>query len=245
MLFNYQIIFSYDGSEFYGMQKQLKQRTVQGVLEAILTRLNGNEAISLKYASRTDKGVHALKQVGSFETNHELNLYYVLHALNLALPNDVFVKDIKRVANNFHPRYLAIKKHYRYLINLNEYDPLLRNQMWFINKELALDKMKECLPLLIGRHDFRTFSSVSNKKNSIREIYDIIIVKNKGIISIDFYGDGFLRYMIRKLVMILIEIGLNKKNKEDLVNLLNKKDISAYSQVAISSGLYLMEVYYD
>lgn len=244
MLFNYKIVFSYDGTNFLGMQKQAVGRTVQDTMETILSTI-ANQKVKLIYASRTDKHVHALNQVAAFMTNTKLNLYHFLYAANLALPDDIYIKTIALVSADFHPRFQVLKKHYRYLINLREYDPLLRQQMLFLNKALALDKMIEAGKEFIGVKDFRTFSSVTAEKNSIREIYDIIIGEQNNIITIDFYGNGFLRYMIRKIVSILIDVGLEKKNISDIRNLFARKDISAYSKIVPGKGLYLVEVYYE
>ncbi|MDR1781683.1 MAG: tRNA pseudouridine(38-40) synthase TruA [Bacilli bacterium] len=244
MLFSYKLIFSYDGSDFLGMEKQTSGRTVQEEMEKVLSRI-ANQEIKLIYASRTDKKVHALNQVAIIKSNKELNIYHFLYATNLALPKDIHIKSMELVDDNFHPRYQAKGKHYQYIINLNEYDPLLRNRMLFINKELNINLMQEASKLFIGKKDFRSFSSVPKNKESVREIYDIIIANDNNIITIDFYGNGFLRYMIRKIVSILIDVSLNKKSLDDINELFEKKDISAYSKIVPSIGLYLMEVYYD
>ena len=245
MVNNYKLEISYDGSNFVGFQRQEKGRSIQGELEKVLTRLNSNILVQINASGRTDSKVHALKQVCSFETENELNLDYFHYALNQALPCDINCQSIEKVTNDFHPRYNAVAKHYRYLINVGTYNVFETNYIYQLNKQLDIDLMQKASKIFIGEHDFRTFSSAEMKKNSIREIFSLNISQKNDIIIIDYIGNGFLRYMVRKLTMALIDVGLHKKSLDEITTLLIKKDISAYSKVAPGNGLYLVDVKYD
>ena len=242
---NYKIEVSYDGTNFYGFQKQLNHRTIQEELEKAITRLNSQIPVTIIASGRTDRKVHAFKQVCTFQTEKELNLYYFKHAVNLALPSDIRITEIIKVSENFHPRYQVKEKHYRYLINVGEYNVFECNYILQLNKELDITKMIAASEIFIGKMDFRTFTSATNKQDTIKEIFTINITRKNDIIVIDYYGSGFLRYMVRKLSMILIDVGLNRKNNKDIEKLLQLKDTSAYSKVAGGEGLYLVNVSYN
>ncbi|MDL2211361.1 tRNA pseudouridine(38-40) synthase TruA [Erysipelotrichaceae bacterium OttesenSCG-928-M19] len=241
----YKLEISYDGSNFNGFQRQKEQRTVQGELERVITRLNSQVPVDLIVSGRTDSKVHALKQVCTFATEKELNLYYFKYALNNALPSDIRVNNVIKVNSDFHPRYDALGKHYRYLINTGEYNIFDYNYVWQLNKELNLDMMINASKLLIGKHDFRTFSSATAQQNTTKEIFSIKFSQKNDIIVIDYYGNGFLRYMVRKLTMILVDIGLGKRDLDDLKRLLSLKNTAAFSKVAPGRGLYLVDVEYN
>ena len=241
---NYKLEISYDGSNFVGFQKQDKGRTIQGELERVITRLNSQIPVIVNASGRTDAKVHALKQVCNFETEKDLDLYYFGHALNMALPHDIRCNQIEKTTSDFHPRYDAVAKQYRYLINIGEYDVFQYNYAWQINKELNIEKMIEASASFIGKHDFRTFSSATSDQDCYREIFSIDITVENNMIIIDYYGNGFLRYMVRKLTMALVDVGLNKMDILRIKELLEKKDIKAYSKVAPGQGLYLVDVKY-
>ena len=244
MVFTYKLSVSYDGTNFYGYQKQEKHRSVQEELEKAITRLNANKPIVLLASGRTDRKVHAINQVCSFQCDSELNLYYFKHALNTLLPNDINVSDVELVDNNFHPRYDAKSKTYRYLINVGPYDVFKANYVYQFNRELDLDAMIEASKVFIGKHDFRTFSSALKSQDTIREIFDIKITKENKIIAVEFNGDGFLRYMVRKIVTAILDVGLHKKSVDDLNKLLEEKNKTKYSKVISGEGLYLVDVKY-
>lgn len=242
---NYKIDVSYDGTNFYGFQRQLKQRTVQEELEKTITRLNSQIPVTIIASGRTDRKVHAIKQVCTFQTEKKLNLYYFKHAINLALPADIRVTNVVEVSEDFHPRYQVKEKHYRYLINIGEYNVFEHNYVLQLNRNLNVEKMIEASKLFVGKMDFRTFSSATTKQDTIKEIFTINIRQKNDIIVIDYYGSGFLRYMVRKISMMLIDVGLNRKNNDDIKRLLQLKDTSAYSKVAGGEGLYLVNVTYN
>ena len=136
----YLITFSYDGSNFYGYQIQNNERTVQGEIEKVLTKINGNKKITISASGRTDRGVHAINQKAHFDC--ELDGNKIFNSMNKMLPKDIYIKKIEKVDNDFHARFSVQKKEYIYIINMGEYDPLMRNYQYQYNKKLDVDKMK-------------------------------------------------------------------------------------------------------
>lgn len=244
MVYNYRIDISYDGSAFHGFQKQVKQRTIQNELERALTRLNGEKPVLVTASGRTDAKVHALNQVCAFTSYKDFNYNQFLMMINRLLPNDIHVYSIQKVKDDFHPRYNCKAKKYIYYINQGPFDVFNQKYCLQLGQKLDLPKMRSAANLFIGRQDFRTFSSATKEKNTIKEIYDINFSEENNILKIEFYGNGFLRYMVRKITMILIDAGLNKVNEEKIINYLQAKNIAAYSKIVGGEGLYLSEVIY-
>lgn len=244
MLYNYRLDISYDGSRFHGFQKQNNCRTIQGELEKAITRLNSQIPVKVLASGRTDAKVHALNQVCMFTSEKEFKPSQFLIMINRLLPDDIYVKSIAKVAEDFHPRYNSRAKKYIYYINQGEYDVFNKNYCLQLNKKLDIVQMKKAAQFFIGAKDFRTFSSATKEKNTIKEMYAIDISEENNIVKIEFYGTGFLRYMVRKITMILIEAGLNKVDDHRIIEYLNAKDISKYSKIAGGEGLYLKEVIY-
>lgn len=244
MLFNYCLIVQYDGTNFFGFQSQKKERNVQDELEKAIIRLNSSVFLRVQPSGRTDAKVHALGQVVTFQSEKDFDKDYFLFSINRLLPDDIYVKDFKKVDLDFHPRYFAKGKHYQYRTNLGEYNVFKANYELQYNKQLDLMAMQQASTCLLGKQDYRTFSSATVSQDSVKDIFKIDFKVEDNILIIDFYGSGFLRYMVRKLVRILLDVGEGKKTKADIQALLAKKDISAYSKIAPGCGLYLMEVYY-
>lgn len=240
----YLMTFSYDGSNFYGYQRQINKKTVQGSIEDILSKIDNNK-ITIHASGRTDAGVHAINQKAHFELTKKINLYNLKKHLNNVLNGEIYIKDIKQVDDKFHARYNVKLKEYRYYINIGEYDLFKRNYIYQYNKNLNIRNMKRSSKFLLGEHDFRAFCTDQNtKENCVRVINKIKLIKKKNIIEIIFIGNGFLKYMVRNIVGILIEIGNGKKDIKDLEKVLKGKNRNYISKTAPSNGLYLYDVYY-
>jgi len=244
MVYTYKIEVAYDGSLFYGFQSQPNVRNIQDELEKAISRLNSNVYTKVKGAGRTDALVHAKGQVVTFESEKDFKLDYFLFSVNRLLPSDIYVKDIVKVKDSFHVRYQAYLKHYQYRINLGEYDVFKERYEYQLNKPLNIDAMIEGSSVFVGTHDFRSFSSATDDQESVRTIENISFHQEGHVLVIDFYGNGFLKYMVRKLVKALVDVGQDRMSVQDLTDILNKKDIKAYSKIISGCGLYLMKVYY-
>ena len=132
----YFIIFSYDGTNFKGYQKQIKERTVQGELEKALKEINDNKKVEVHASGRTDAGVHAINQKAHFDLVTKITSDKLKKALNSILPNDIYIKKVEEVDDDFHARFNAKGKEYVYLINMGEYNPIERNYVYQYNKKL-------------------------------------------------------------------------------------------------------------
>lgn len=234
--------FSYNGSKFNGFQKQVDKRTVQGDLESVLSKIF-NENIRVVASGRTDAGVHAYNQCLHFDSSKEVDFDKLKFSLNSLLHN-IYIKELYSVPDDFHARYDCTKKEYIYKINVGEFDPIYEEYIYQYNKSLDIKKMRDACRYLIGEHDFRSFTSLDYEKNCVRTIYSIDISIENDIIYIDFVGNGFLKYMVRNMVGLLIEVGSNNRNVEDVKKILDSMDRKEAGICAPSMGLYLANVYY-
>lgn len=240
--------FSYDGTDFIGFQKQTKGRTIQGELEESLTKLNGNQSVSVVATGRTDAGVHALNQKAHFDLIKEYDEDYLKNSLNKMLPDDIYIKNVEIVTTDFHARYNVKAKEYIYRINLGEYNPLDRNYVFQYNKRLDLTEMERALKYLEGTHNFKSFTKATDEiTDYVRTINQATLVRNEknlNEIIISLIGDGFLRYMVRNIVGLLIEIGEGKRKSEDVYDILKMEDRTEAGITAPACGLYLKDVFY-
>lgn len=241
----YKIIFSYDGSSFHGYQIQPKLRTVQGELERAVSYLNGQKKTSVQSSGRTDQGVHAIAQVAHFDLDTVIPEYKIKQGLNSLLPEDIHIIRAMQVKGNFHARFSAKKKEYIYQINMGEYNPIMRNYQYQYGKELDLEKVKRAIHFFEGTHDFTSLiSSEDLREDKVRTIYKTSVKKEKEILTITFQADGFMKYQVRNMVGLLVEIGRGKKSVEDVAKIIDKKDQKASKKTAPACGLYLKKVWY-
>jgi len=244
----YFMSFSYDGSLFKGYQKQPKMRTVQGELEKVLKQINDNKKVEVHASGRTDAGVHALNQKAHFDLDINITPSNLLKGLNSLLPEDIYVKKIDTVSDNFHARFNAIGKEYVYIINMGEYNPIERNYVYQYNKKLDVVEMERAMKYLEGTHDFKSFSKADEEKEDyIRTLSQTNLIrdpKDVNKITLVFVGTGFLRYMVRNMVGILIEVGEGKRRSEEVINILREKDRTKAGKTANPEGLYLKNVFY-
>ncbi len=243
----YSITFSYDGSKFKGYQKQPRLKTVQGELEKALKELSDKE-ISVSGSGRTDAGVHALNQRAHFDLDMNITCDKLQKALNSLISDYIYIKKVEEVSDDFHARFNVSAKEYIYKINMGEYNPIEKDYIYQYNKKLDLVEMERALKYLEGTHDFKSFSKADEEKedftrtiiqtNLIRNVKDV----NRFIIS--FLGTGFLRYQVRNMVGLLIEIGEGKRKSEDVLDILEAKDRRKAGITAPPEGLYLKDVFY-
>lgn len=244
----YLMTFAYDGSGYKGFQKQPRVKTVQGEIEKALKTINGDNEVSICASGRTDAKVHALNQKAHFEMDKNIPCERLKEALNSLLPDDIYVKEIVEVNDNFHARYDVKAKEYIYKINMGEYDPIERNYVYQYNKRLDVVEMERALRYLEGEHNFKAFTKVDEEKDDyVRTIVQATLnreLKNVNKITISLVGTGFLRYMVRNIVGTLIEIGEGKRKSEDIIDILNSQDRRQAGKTANPEGLYLKDVFY-
>ena len=240
----YLITFSYDGSKYGGYQKQLDINTIQSELEEALTKLNNKET-SIVASGRTDRGVHAINQKAHFDLDINITPDKLKMALNSLIPNDIYVKDVKEVDSDFHARFNVKSKEYIYKINLGEYNPIEKDYIYQYGKSLDIKAMKEAIKYFIGMHNFKSLVAADDvRDNYDREIISANINVVDDIMTISFVGTGFLRYMVRNMVGLLIEIGEGKRKVSDVLTILEKEDRKASGKTAPACGLYLKNVNY-
>ena len=241
----YLINFSYDGSNYNGYQKQKGLNTIQGKMEEALEYINNHKYTKFSSSGRTDAFVHAINQYGHADIEVNITEYKLKRALNSLLPDDIYVKKTMVINNEFHSRYNAKRKEYIYKINMGEYNPIERNYVYQLGKKLNVEKMKEALKYLKGEHDFKYLSSNEiEEKNTIRKLYSATIKEKGDYLELSFIGNGFLKYMVRTMVGILIQIGLNKCEPIEIKNILNGNGKKNYKKIAPAQGLYLKNVTY-
>lgn len=241
---NYKLIIQYDGGRYKGWQRLGSgENTVQGKIENVLSELVGKE-IEIIGCSRTDAGVHALEQVANFKIDKKLGESEIKNYLNRYLPQDISVTEVTSVSERFHARYNSKAKTYLYKIwNEEHTNPFMRKYSMHVEKKLDIEKMKKASQFFIGEHDFTAFSNAKSKKKSmVREIYSIDIAEDGGFIQIRVSGNGFLHNMVRKIVGVLIEVGLGRVDAEAISGILETKERNQVNCLADASGLYLEKV---
>ena len=233
----YMVVFSYDGSKFFGFQRQKDVRNVQGYLESVLSE-ELKENIVIKGAGRTDRGVHAKYQVAHFETGKDID--GLKDKLNKIL-KDLKIRKIVKVDNNFHARHSVKNKTYLYKIDLtNRRDS---NYYLLMKNSLNIKRMKLASKLFLGTHNFKNFVA-GERKDYTGTILDIKIFKFNNILYLKFKGIGFYRYMIRNLVGALLEVGKGKIVANVIKEMLDNPDNEKRLPTSSPNGLYLYKINY-
>lgn len=241
-MYRFKLEFAYDGSNYLGSQRQKEGKTIEGEINKALSIIHKKEII-ICTSGRTDKGVHALNQTAHFDSSLNIEEEKYKKAINSLLPTDIRINRISKVDKDFHARHQAVKKEYVYIIS-KEYNLFKRNYQTFIYKDINVNIMEEAIKLFIGKHDFFGFASYVKDKPTIKEIFEANILKKDEKIIITFIGDNFLRYMVRRMVGTLIDIGLGKKDKSVIEEIFLTKNKSLCGKTAEANGLYLKEVFY-
>lgn len=235
---------AYDGSNFYGFQHQNNVRNVEDVILNAIQNIDNN--VEKIYGSgRTDRFVHAKGQVIHFDTEKEILEYKWVQAINTFLPDDIHVLNAMYVSNDFHARYSAINKEYRYYIRHKSYDIFTRNYAEYIpNIDVAM--LKKNIKRLEGRHDFRGFCSakIADEKPTVKQIYTAEVIEHDEYLELIFIGDGFLKYQIRTMVGTLVDIATFKKDESIIDEIFESKNPSKTTRVLTGKGLYLISVTY-
>lgn len=246
------LIVEYDGTALCGWQRQANGPTVQGHLEAALARLLAHD-VRVVGASRTDAGVHARGQVASFRTERAIPLHGIRRGLNSLLPPAIAIAEASEVADDFHPRFSATGKHYRYLVfQRGDRAPRWRDRAWHHPGPLDLAAMRQAAAALIGEHDFAAFRAAGcTAQGTIRRIDEIAIGDGAGelgepwLVVVDVRGNAFLRNMVRIVVGTLVEVGAGRRPIKQVAEILAAKDRTRAGITAPAHGLELVSVGYD
>jgi tRNA pseudouridine38-40 synthase len=230
----------YDGTEFAGFQVQPGVRTVQGELETALARLTGGTRQPVDGAGRTDAGVHATGQVISFTYAGRLGPEDLGGALNGLLPHDVAVRDVRRVARAFQPRYAARYREYRYTIWNGPRSPLRERTSLWVRQPLDVAAMARAATAFEGRHDFSAFGGADPRP--VRTIQRITIRQAGPLLAIDVRGDAFLRGMVRRMVAAILAVGTGRLEPPAISRLLESRQPALDGLAVPARGLCLRRV---
>ncbi len=241
-IYNYMLKISYIGTNYFGWQIQPDKRTIQGEIEDRL-EIFFKEKIRIIGSGRTDAKVHALGQVANFKTDKLVDLEKLKKYLNSTLPSDIAILDIKLVPENFHARFSAKGKTYIYMVSQKP-NPFLVDRAWFIHKELDLHKVKEALNIIKNADCLISLSKGENQNKRKVELREINFSYDGEKLIFKFTASHFLRYMVRKIVGHVIQIGLGSLSLEELKRILDAKNPAEARFIANPEGLYLKEVYY-
>lgn len=242
---NVRIVCEYDGTSYHGWQIQPNGISIQEVLEkkiGIITQ----EKIKLTASGRTDAGVHALNQVANFRTGSAMACENFLKGINRLLPGDIVIKDLRDTDEDFHARYNTKSKIYLYkILNSPVRTALHRNYSWHVRAFLDLGAMREAAVLLKGKRDFSSFcASGCDSENHVRTVIDTSVGMKDDMISFTIEADGFLRYMVRNIVGLLVDVGRGIVAPARFKEIMDAMDRTEAGITAPPQGLFLREVRY-
>lgn len=243
----FKLTLEYDGTGFAGWQRQAgDERTVQGTLERVVGEVCG-EAPQVTGAGRTDAGVHALGQVAAVSVPTRLGAGELQRALNARLPKDLAVVACEDAPRDFHPRYDARSKLYRYVVwNGRARSPLRERTAHWVPVPLDVEAMGQAAGALEGHHDFASFKAAgSDVEDTVRTLHRAEVTGGPGgEVRLELEGSGFLRHMVRNVAGTLIEVGLGKRPPEGISGLLEARDRTLAGPTAPARGLTLVWVSY-
>ena len=243
-------VVAYDGTDWYGWQRQPYGNTIQNCLEERLSLLL-KRRIDIHGSGRTDAGVHALAQVFHFSADWKHGAEPFLKALNAGLPESILVRSIEPVPAKFHARYSACGKRYTYSIHQGIALPTEVRTTWVLDQRhqpLDYDAMRAAADLFVGTHDFSAFSANRRKygqKNGIKTLHLIAIEAEDSRVKLVYEGEGFLYKMARTLTGALVQVGLGRLTSQEILELLRGKQRSYLTPSAPARGLTLEEVFYQ
>jgi tRNA pseudouridine38-40 synthase len=249
----FKLIIEYDGTLFFGWQRQPKGATIQGELESALGYIL-NQKISIRGSGRTDAGVHALGQVAHFHARTQMDPLVLKKGLNSFIKSAIVIRECSVEEDTFHAQYQARSKEYNYYI-LNRPDPCAIGNayLWHLKKPLDLALMNQCCDLITGVHDFKSFENTgSPRTSSIREVFfarveslDAGTLFQKDLVVFKISASGFLKNMVRIIMGTLMDVGLKKIDPKKFEGILMARDRKLAGKTAPAKGLFLKQVNYS
>lgn len=242
---NYRFEISYDGTRYYGWERQPGKDTIQGKLEAVLSRMTDAEA-EIIGAGRTDAGVHAKAMIANAHLDTALSPEEILAYMNRYLPDDIAVNRVSVASDRFHARYNAAGKLYTYTCYVGASKPVFNRKYVTVLEDLPdIEAMQKAAAFLVGEHDFKAFcSNPKMKKSTVRTVDSLEITKRKDFLYINVHGDGFLQNMVRIITGTLLEVGFGRMEPDQVKEVLEGKDRRLAGPTAPPQGLCLMKVDY-
>jgi tRNA pseudouridine38-40 synthase len=238
-------VVAYDGTTFQGWQSQEGGNTIQDLIEKQLARIT-KKKIRIEGSGRTDSGVHALAQVFHFDAEWAHGAEKLRVALQTGLPRSIRLKSMRRVKDDFHARFDAKGKVYRYEIYLGEADPFIAAYCWSFRRELDWKAMLTAAKILRGKKDFWAFSGENDRtyETTVRDLRRVELVKRGRKLSFTFEADGFLYKMVRSLTGALVNVGLGKLTSAQIAELIKTRRRIPTVVTAPPQGLFLVKVIY-
>lgn len=242
----------YDGTEYAGFQRQRAATTVQGALESAIAAVTGEESF-VDGAGRTDAGVHARGQVVSFRTSNALEASVLLRALNARLPQSIVVQELSEAREGFHARYDAVGRTYEYVIyNQALPSPFWRRYAWHVREPLDVELMRQSLLVLQGEQDFASFGrpmaytreGITAYGSTVRHLGTARCWADESLVRVLVEANAFLRQMVRRIVGTAVQVGRRRLTVQDMVRIVQTRQITAAGPVAPAHGLYLVNVLY-
>jgi tRNA pseudouridine38-40 synthase len=247
MSMRYKIKVAYDGTNYSGWQVQPRHRTVQGELERLLAEMTCRKKVRVESSGRTDAGVHARAQVAHFDLAKPIDTKYFLRGLNAQLDRDIRVMTLDRAPDDFHARYSALGKEYRYFIyNGLIVPPTKRLYRLQEGRRLDVERMRAAAELLTGEHDFAPFSANPKREldGTVRTIHSFYVRRHGADITLEVTGNGFLYKMVRSLAGFLMEVGMGRREPEFVHDIFEHGRRTAVVPTARPHGLFLWKVFY-
>jgi tRNA pseudouridine38-40 synthase len=248
MTSRYRATLAYDGSAYQGFQRQADGiPTVQAAVEQAISRVL-RQPVTVIGSGRTDTGVHARGQVIAFDAGWRHSDAVLLRAVNALLPSDIALQDLCRQPG-FHPRFDARSRYYTYtIVNASQPQPLLSRYSWHVWGRLALESMQQSAALLVGVHDFATFGKPPQGSSTVRHVLRCQWTAHDEAYAsrlvLHIEGNAFLQHMVRRIVGMLVEVGLGRCSPEDFERVFRAADLSLAGPVAPPQGLVLEAVRY-
>ena len=242
---NYKMEISYDGTRYYGWERQPDRDTIQGKLENVLSVLNG-APVEVTGAGRTDAGVHARRMVANARLSTQMTPDQIRDYMNHYLPDDICVNKLVIASDRFHARYNAVGKLYTYTCYTGDGKPVFdRKFVCVLADKPNVEDMRKAAEYLVGTHDFKAFcANPRMKKSTVRYVDRIEIVQKKDRLYLNFHGTGFLQNMVRIMTGTLLEVGAGRMRPGQVREILEGLDRRAAGPTAPAKGLCLMKVDY-
>jgi len=242
---NIKVVLEYDGSDFAGWQQQARGRTVEDELKRALREVTGKDHV-VYAAGRTDAGAHAEGQVASFQTDGRITPQRLMAALNARLPEDVAVLTAEEVPDDFHARYSARWRRYRYrYLDRTARPALQRGRCWHVRGPLEVAAMAKAARALVGRHDWTSYCSASEPaRDRVRTMRSAVVARRGEFVELELVAEGFLRGLVRSIAGALAEVGRGERPPEWVGQVLRARDRRKAPRTAPAGGLTLMEVIY-
>ncbi|UCB45323.1 MAG: tRNA pseudouridine(38-40) synthase TruA [Spirochaetota bacterium] len=242
---NITLEIAYDGTFYSGWQIQDNAITIQGVLQEALAKIV-KHPIHLIASGRTDRGVHAIGQVATFKTESRMSTEEFKMAVNSAVSSDIRIVNVVESLPDFHPRYSARRRWYRYIIsNRNDQVPFFKNYSLWVRRRLNIDLLNKYCKRIKGKHDFKNLGTVEKGEVPIREVVECEFNRKNDFVIFDIVANSYLRKMVRFIVGTFLQLERRGEKPVRVDDILTSEKRNTLVQSSYAGGLYLLKVFYQ